>query len=70
MYKRQNFERLHHSVSTAYQLLYGGASGMPAVCDQLAKAITELANVERFDGELAQWKTVLQDALYLSLIHI
>ena len=37
---------------------------MPAVCDQLAKAITELANVERFDGELAQWKTVLQDALY------
>lgn len=59
-----NFERLHHSVSTAYQLLYGGASGMPAVCDQLAKAITELANVERFDGELAQWKTVLQDALY------
>lgn len=59
-----NFERLHQAVSSAYQLLYSGAQGVPAVCDQLAKIIAELATAEHFDRDLTQWKDTLQDALY------
>jgi len=59
-----NYERLHQAVTSAYQLLYGGSPGVSAVADQLARAITELNSVERFDNTVVQWTEVLQDALY------
>lgn len=59
-----NFERLHQAVGEAYQLLYQGASGLPSICDQLAKAVAEVTHVERFDTELADWGKALQEALY------
>lgn len=60
-----NYEKLHGSVSKAYELLYSGTTRQHAAMDLLGEAAGELSTASRFDEKLQSLSEAVSSTLYV-----